>query len=467
MGNNLYEYFNRKRIADPVYGTIGLSDVEERIIDTKLFQRLRNVKQMGLANYVFPGITYSRFSHSIGACYIAGRILDSLRNNSSGVDKHAIQEIRIALLLHDVGHYPFSHTFELALEEIHGKKFKNFKHETIASTLLLKDKEIKRIFRENKINIKRIAELIKRDQRVNGDKLIKLVSSDLDADRIDYLQRTAHHAGLPYGHIDFDYILSQVKFSKKKLCIDIKALGAVEHFLLSRYFDYRQITYHKTVVAFDELLKRILVLLNKKFDSYLKNIKALNLKEINKKIVNLEDWHQFDDANLIHNIKEIIKLGEKNTLNFLAKSLIERKPPALLWKFEVLEKRTSNNEEKIKDFLNSRKKAWSEKYEIDEDFWFVWGKQINLTKIGSHINTSRTANKDHQTEDKDAAAQLVCLNDGEEIKQIVEIKDSLMYILSKYSYCAYRIYCLLPDKDAENKIRDEITKELKIFKIIS
>ena len=104
--------FNKKRIADPVYGTIGLSEAELRVVSTKPFQRLRNVKHLGLVDYVFPGATYARFSHCLGACHLTGRILESLKLSNTQIDGEKIQRYRMAALLHDIGHYPFSHVME-------------------------------------------------------------------------------------------------------------------------------------------------------------------------------------------------------------------------------------------------------------------------------------------------------------------------------------------------------------------
>jgi len=104
--------FSYKRIADPVHGTIGLSELEIGIINTSVFQRLRNVRQLGLVNHVFPAADYSRFAHSVGVCHIAGLILNNLRLQGARLTDGVIQEYRLAALLHDVGHYPFSHAME-------------------------------------------------------------------------------------------------------------------------------------------------------------------------------------------------------------------------------------------------------------------------------------------------------------------------------------------------------------------
>ena len=115
--------FSTRRIADPVHGTIRLSELEIELLSTQAFQRLRNVKQLGLAHLVFPGADYSRLSHSIGVNHVTGRILDSLINNTGEeIDDAEYELYRVAGLMHDVGHYPFSHTFENAVSTFYQNK---------------------------------------------------------------------------------------------------------------------------------------------------------------------------------------------------------------------------------------------------------------------------------------------------------------------------------------------------------
>src|ERR1051326_142453 len=228
--------FNHKRISDPIHGTIGLSELEVRIVDSRVFQRLRNVKQLGLAHYVFPGADYSRFSHCLGVCHITGRILGSLRAKGVAIEDKEFQRYRLAALLHDVGHYPFSHTMEdpienhykqalivskdeeapeHASEEI-GKTPSSLNHELVGREILLKDPELNSILKDE-YEPKQIYSIILRDSTtLYGN----LVSSDLDADRCDFMLRSAHFSGLPYGSVDIDYLVSQVSLdSSDRLCL--------------------------------------------------------------------------------------------------------------------------------------------------------------------------------------------------------------------------------------------------------
>src|SRR5688572_410279 len=112
--------FTRKRISDVIHGPIGLSDLELTLIQSPSFQRLRGIKQLGLAHYVYPSADYARFSHSLGVCHVTGEILSALRRSGVRVDSEEIQLYRLAALFHDVGHYPFSHATESAVKIFYG-----------------------------------------------------------------------------------------------------------------------------------------------------------------------------------------------------------------------------------------------------------------------------------------------------------------------------------------------------------
>jgi HD superfamily phosphohydrolase len=135
--------FSMKRIADPIHGSIGLSELELAVINSKVFQRLRNIKQLGLAYLVFQGADYSRFSHSVGVCHVTGLIMESLRESGTAgtIDDRELQLYRLAGLLHDVGHYPFSHAMEHAIADHYSNKIlegaytRYFKHEAVSKLI--------------------------------------------------------------------------------------------------------------------------------------------------------------------------------------------------------------------------------------------------------------------------------------------------------------------------------------------
>ena len=249
--------FEKGTIHDPVHHTINLSELEIKIINSKAFQRLRNIKQLGLVSYVFPGADYTRFSHSVGVCHLTGKLYDAYSKVKEISDDKEKQKYRLAGLLHDIGHYPLSHAMEGAIKlyvdeyqpegiierisdasETSGDgspPLRYLKHESVGREILLNDDEICKILKDGGFEPEDIYHLFTRDSEVK-ENITNFISSDLDADRLDYLLRSAYHVGLPYGSTDIEYILRQIKIdSDKNMCIDPKALRTVDHFLLCRY----------------------------------------------------------------------------------------------------------------------------------------------------------------------------------------------------------------------------------------
>ena len=204
-----------------------------------------------------------------------GKTLKALTDGGFPVTKRDTIRYRLAALLHDVGHYPFSHAMEEAVKDYYIGQYivaddsspapdlqdeQPFEHERVGKEVLLRDCELREILSSEGFSPEDISSIfIHEEHKEEQRKLANLLSSDLDSDRIDYLLRTAHHTGLPYGSVDLDYILSQLKGdSAGNICLSSKAMRAADHFLLSRYFDYQQVAYHKTVVGLELLLKDVL-----------------------------------------------------------------------------------------------------------------------------------------------------------------------------------------------------------------
>ena len=232
--------FETKRVHDPIHGTIYLSELETEIINSRAFQRLRNIKQLGLAHYVFPGAEYSRFTHSLGVCHLCSKLYDAKikveATDGDAYDEREKQKIRLAGLLHDIGHYPFSHAMEEAIKEYVKQKndsidlfepidaddittsqqgvekSKSFhSHESVGRDILLNDGEISDILKKHGFSPEEIFSLFLNDSESESDQRISnIISSDLDADRLDYLLRSAYHVGLPYGSNDLEYVLGQI-----------------------------------------------------------------------------------------------------------------------------------------------------------------------------------------------------------------------------------------------------------------
>ncbi len=463
------ETFNAKRISDPVHGTIGLSKTELELVGCPAFQRLRGIKQLGLANLVFPGADYSRFSHSLGVCHIAGRILDALVRNGHvsdcDLDEHEIQKYRLAALLHDVGHYPFSHAMEDALKDKYASQkladpaIKSnstnedyFSHERVGKEILAADRKIAEKLEDNGFNPAEIASVILREQ---PPRFANLISSDMDADRIDYLLRTAHHTGLPYGSVDLEYLLTQIRVdSEKRVCLTSKALRAAEHFLLCRYFDYQQVAYHKTVAGFEWLLKDSLQAL------ITRCVIKCGASDVKNMLTN-GDWRYFDDSKIMGLMRDAssdpnFTAAEKLKLS----AILDRRPPLVVATYRCLPRRDDvSTHRNVKQLLSKQLDDCAAKFNISRENFHIWTQDgMALTKIGSRIPISQLASATDDQKDLHQQAIRILTEDGTGSLPIVELKQSLMGVLSDYALYEIRVYVVLPE--GEEARRDEIRKHL-------
>jgi hypothetical protein len=237
-----------KVIRDPLWNNIRVEPLALRLIDTAAFQRLRYVRQLGLAFLVYPGASHSRFEHALGTYHLARRALLLLeeRGDLRELGDDACAEVRIAALLHDIGHYPFSH----ALEEIGA-----LHHEEVARPLICGG-AIGEILREalGDDAPARIVELIRgrSDSPLQG-----LISGSLDLDKIEYLRRDALMCGVPYGEIDADRLMNSLVLLDDAIGIQEKGLSAVESLLFAKYQMYRNVYWHHAVRSATAMYKRL------------------------------------------------------------------------------------------------------------------------------------------------------------------------------------------------------------------
>jgi hypothetical protein len=243
-----------KVVRDPLWNNIRVEPLALRLIDTPAFQRLRYVRQLGLAFLVYPGASHSRFEHALGAYHLAGRALDLLvpPGEAQRVGASDCIDIRIAALLHDIGHYPFSH----ALEEIGA-----LHHEEVARPLICEG-EIAQILRDAMGGDapERIVALIRCQ---SPSPLQGLISGSLDLDKIEYLRRDALMCGVPYGEIDADRLLNALVLvdrpggDGRTIGIREKGLSAVESLLFAKYQMYRNVYWHHAVRSATAMYKRL------------------------------------------------------------------------------------------------------------------------------------------------------------------------------------------------------------------
>lgn len=290
---------------DPVHGTMQFTSAENNwikpFIDSQNFQRLRHIKQLGMVDYVFPGAVHTRFNHSLGCCYIASQIAQKIKLS----DKQK-QLVMIACLLHDIGHGPFSHAFEDIFIN------KSIRHEDWTPYFLEDYLTPEFFISYNKKNPKHaldeqqfgdIAAMIMHKGKMNPV-MADIVSSQLDADRLDYLLRDNHFCGVRYGQFDLSWMLHCLAIVAtprgKRLGVTHKGIGVVEHYLMARRLMTRNIYHLQKKLAYEFLLVQFLAKLASNLDKH---------SDLNQSLPSLA---QFLQATKLFN-----EQGAKNKSDFL------------------------------------------------------------------------------------------------------------------------------------------------------
>jgi len=366
----------RKIINDPVYGFITISDdLIFDLIEHPYFQRLRRIKQLGLTSLVYPGALHTRFQHAMGAMHLVMQAIEVLRNKGIDISAQEEQATIIAILLHDIGHGPFSHALENCIVF-------NMNHEDLTELFISKLNELFK----NKLQL--AIEIFKNTYSKHF--LHQLVSSQLDADRLDYLSRDSFFTGVSEGIIGTERIIKMLNVSDDNLVVDIKGIYSIEKFLISRRLMYWQVYLHKTVVGAEQLLIKIL----KRAEYLAKNSESLfatpSLKMFlensftkNNFLQNpalLENFAQLDDDDIMTSIK-IWQQNPDKVLSMLSNQLVNRK----LFHVELSSIPINAEKiEKLKDEFAERLNL--SKTEID---YFVFHGQISNSAYSNqneHIN---------------------------------------------------------------------------------
>jgi HD superfamily phosphohydrolase len=246
-------------VRDPVWGNIPLDPAAAAIVDTSLFQRLRRVKQLGFAHLVYPGAVHSRFMHALGVYHLTRRAFESLRRRGALTELDAEENdlvplITLAALLHDVGHYAFSH----AMEEVEPDSIPGH-HEEVAGVFLNAD-PIRTVLNSVARDAPRFVGELIRGQ--SSHPLQGLISGSLDLDKIDYLKRDAFFCGVPYGSVDVDRLLDAITVARDgdgaaAIAVTEKGIGALESLLFSKYQMFRYVYWHHTARAATVAFRRL------------------------------------------------------------------------------------------------------------------------------------------------------------------------------------------------------------------
>ncbi|HEX5043779.1 MAG TPA: HD domain-containing protein [Candidatus Polarisedimenticolaceae bacterium] len=440
--------FRYKVITDPVHGSIGLSKIEARVIDTPTFQRLRRLKQLGLAHLVYPSAGHSRFAHSLGVFHVMGRAIDTLIHKGH-LQETEKQKLRLAGLLHDVGHYPYSHLTEKLdtdplrprwLKKVPSKDPRRDRypdHETLGRLIVTQRDDIRTALEPDfgAEEIVEIADIFCGQHHrpiYNG-----LVHSSLDLDRMDYLVRDAIATGVPLGRIDLEYLLSHLNADREgMLGLERKAATAAEHFMLARYFMSKVVYLHKTVFAFESLMRQILFLLREEGKLWMDGAAVKNA------VRNDEEFSRFHDGH----IDELIdaQAGRPDSVGWLCRALRLRHPPVLLEEFRVLRRRDDNAPEEMTRFrtrLSDQLPELAKAVGIPIEC-FLWEnpKDVSLERVGPFVGITAA-----QTAEETDELLRVVREDGTS-EPLIADPDSLVHHLSEFRLHTTRLYVVERDE---------------------
>ena len=312
-----------KIINDPVHGFIKIPyEIIFDIMEHRCFQRLRRISQTGLLSLIFPGATHTRFHHAIGAMHLMFNALEILKQKGVKISTEEEKGAMLAVLLHDVGHGPFSHALENILMD-------NWHHEKLSLLLM------------EQLNEEFSGELTIAIQMFQGKYHRKffnqLISSQLDVDRLDYLKRDSLYTGVSEGNINTQRILSTLNVLDDELVLDEKGIYSIEHYLVARMFMYWQVYYHKAAVLAENLLIKImnraktLVSQNVKVEAS-ENLKYFLYREssIEATEEDIARFMELDDTDVLQAIKSW-KNHDDFVLSYLCKTVINRKFPKIIY----------------------------------------------------------------------------------------------------------------------------------------
>jgi len=310
---------------DPVHNIIRLrTDTREgqllvRLVDAPEFQRLRRIKQLGLALYTYQGAEHSRFTHSLGVLHLITRVLDRLGENHS-INEEDRAAARAAALLHDVGHGSFSHVMEHVL---------GFHHEAwTVRAVLAEETEINQVLRDYSPELpRRVADII--EGKFQPAFLAQLVSSQLDVDRMDYLLRDSLMTGAKYGIYDLEWIINAlaVDVENDRIYVAARGLYAVEEYLQARYYMFRQVYFHRTLRSAEavlrSILRRALELVAAGEEVWCAPGTAFE-KVLRRQTLTLEDHLEMDDSDVLFHLKQW-RRAKDTILNDLSHRFIGRR----------------------------------------------------------------------------------------------------------------------------------------------
>ena len=374
-------------ITDPIHKYIRITDLEKKLIDTEVFQRLRKIRQLAGAHLVYPSAQHTRFEHSIGAMHLAGLAAETLLDKGYITYKEDVQSLRIAALLHDIGHGPFSHLFEEVLRENESNKLT---HEIIGKKII-KESIIIDILGKYGYDTDYVCKLsFGESQKMFYNEII---AGSLSADIMDYLPRDSFFTGAEYGKVDYHRLISSLEvLSNDHLGINKSAINSLESMLISRYQMFKAVYFHKTVRAGEVMLLHSLISAD---------------KQLNFSNFSIEEYLEYTDEKTID---IICSLKENKFASDLALDYKKRKLFKCVYEKFLQNKHNAFDKElagkQIRDFLRGIR----EYLDVDESFIFIDISQapsMPLTPSKEELNSIMLVDKDLEFETPTSAIPLI------------------------------------------------------------
>lgn len=445
-----------------------LADRECRVVDTASFQRLRYIKQLQMGHVTYPNATHTRFMHSLGTLQIMRRVLNVAEDHEIRLDEDEKENLCLAALLHDVGHYPYSHLLEGVgtvhlLEERVNREPTTEKRKLVwtaypdhvslgALVVTTQQDVIDAIGGETKA--KQVADLFS-GREVEKGRLSKLVSSSLDLDRLDYLQRDSNATGLPYGRVDLNYLLNSLRGnSEGDIGVHERAIPAAEHFLLARFFMHRTVYFHRTTVAIEEACRQLLRRLR---DGGKYGVPSDG--EAIKAMVTSSDLHTFTDSYVDAIIRQAVS-DDDDVINSLASSIQSRNPPKLLKKVCVLDDRQDDTHRGSV----FRGRCFRELVDVADRKGIPLGRflfcelPVGLEKQVSRFTASeyeRASTEEIKRGIRDESQLVRIFMEGDNSpKSLLEIPYSIIRKLAGHVFRMYRLYFVEGKDDASSPVEE-------------
>jgi len=460
-----------KFVVDSIHGDIHLTPEEWGVVNTASFQRLRHIKQLGMGHFTYPNATHTRFAHSLGVFGIMVKVLDAVERCGFSLSAEKRENLRLAALLHDIGHYPYSHVMEtidsvLLTEEfissggekrtLDTKTTRYPGHEEVGRQIVTSQQDLISAIGGAE-RAKAIADIFTRDEAADPQ-FSKLIHGSLDMDRLDYLLRDSRAAGVPYGSIDIHYLLNNVRVDPNTGVVGVskKALPAAEQFLLARYFMHRAVYYHKTTVAMEETCRQ---LLRRVRDKGKYGVPQNGQKVLDR--VATESLGGFTDA-FVDGVMRQALVDDDENVKKLAQAFVNRRPPKLLKEVSILPERGELYHPLATFKMNCQHRLGNlcEEKRISPTLFLFWeAKPFDFEVRGPSFGTEEVKKIVAEGEGvfQEEESIKVFVDDSGEPKSIMDIDDSIMQACAGRRFLLARLYVVSEEKNLVDDLRKEVS----------